>query len=906
MESSEEEEDIINNDEDDYGEFLQQAEISKNKKKVNNIMKNLKIINDYKNLSTEKDELTIKREIKRKEITDKNKNIINKNKIDPEKVKRKNLMIMTKVIDLNINQNRNKKFIQEVNLLKIEKKNNNNNCVKKEKSEGEEDENENCIGEKEENNIFNNKEKEKNTAEKQEEKESFPIKEHTQSKINNDKKKEVPENEKENYRNKINFYEENNIMKNKNEPIKDEENGEDEEVKKKEATKNKLINQKIKNNENIQIIKEKKKNENSDIISEKKDKKHINLNENIKQNEDNNSKNQELSDKINNEDIIVIKEDGKIIHHTKNISGYKTQDNYEKDRDESIIFKEKIEFDKNFIMQSKEKENNQINNYEFFQDLHQEKSFEQEQLKENQNAENKIKLKSRNKTESSEKQSPKKIYFKNNGKGYECMKSETPKRREEHNIIYKNNKLKDINISTNFSNDIKEKFFSTTSFSKLLGNRSFRRFLNNKLEQSKNTEDEVPKKFIENLSLKVDQQVIDNNKKENKTNDSTNYSLFYNEDNYQIPLNKKYRKTVNEPYNFSKMNNIHEKLNIRYENDISMSQYDNLKESINKIEPHRFTIAGYNHFKENISELNLKNQKLHDTIIELQNQIRASKNEINLKNSELQKYYSSYDKISLENNLNKEKIDELKRELKLQKGKMNEKESKISELENINSNLKNEMAKLQKNYDAETTINKETKQNYDLIKSNYNDIKNQYDLLNIKYQTLTDENFNFKRDKALYERQIKTKNQMIESLMENKSNLFNNNNLYKLDSIEEKEESNHEMYLDYIKNKNISNEMPKKEEKDNGMKKVKDDKEQNGDIDYSKYDKLTYPELQSKRDELVNERKNINNIFSKIPLKSNYKGQAEKRNELEKKINEINLDLAIIKLRMKNLKNLSF
>ena len=99
----------------------------------------------------------------------------------------------------------------------------------------------------------------------------------------------------------------------------------------------------------------------------------------------------------------------------------------------------------------------------------------------------------------------------------------------------------------------------------------------------------------------------------------------------------------------------------------------------------------------------MKNQKLHDKILELQNEIRVSKNEMDIKNSELQKYFSSFDKMTLENNLNKEKIDELKKELKIQKGQMNEKENKIIELENINSNLKNEMNKLQKNYEAETT-----------------------------------------------------------------------------------------------------------------------------------------------------------------------------------------------------------
>ena len=45
--------------------------------------------------------------------------------------------------------------------------------------------------------------------------------------------------------------------------------------------------------------------------------------------------------------------------------------------------------------------------------------------------------------------------------------------------------------------------------------------------------------------------------------------------------------------------------------------------------------------------------------------------------------------------------------------------------------------------------------------------------------------------------------------------------------------------------------------------------------------------MQSKRDELVNERKNVNNVFSKISLKSNYKGHADKRKELENKFSDL-------------------
>ena len=102
---------------------------------------------------------------------------------------------------------------------------------------------------------------------------------------------------------------------------------------------------------------------------------------------------------------------------------------------------------------------------------------------------------------------------------------------------------------------------------------------------------------------------------------------------------------------------------------------------------------------------------------------------------------------------------------------MNEKTSKIKNLENKNDDLETEMNKLKEIYNQESVLNKETRQNYDLIKNNYADIKNQYDLLNIKYQTLSDENFNFKRDKLLYEKELKTKNQMIQNLLGNTSAL---------------------------------------------------------------------------------------------------------------------------------------
>ena len=924
MESSDED-NIIDNNEDDYGEFIIQNENPvKERKEINK--NNLELINKNKNLVTEQDELLIKNS-KNNEI--KEKNIFN-NEIKNEKVKRNNLIIVNKVIDLNINQNRNKKFFQDLNLPNNEENEDNSNDMLMEEKQKNNDNNNKEIEDKEDDNdiksnieIFGNEKRKRKIYEetRQEEIDYLQNEDNKISENSQNKYKENIENNKEEYLKEIKNEneKESNLKNNKEEFLKDENNEKDEGKQGFKEIKNIITKNKEKNEQNIET--NEKNNEidkNQMLLDEKGD---INRNNIFKENDRNFGnniikkfnliKNEEHFEK--NTDKVNIKTE----QNNKDEAGYIKKDNYEKDLEESIFIKDRIEFDKNYNIQTSEKQKDKIFNNINVSEFNDGKSIDLNQLNQNATIENKNNItKSRNKIESKIKNflndydfddKTKKDLINERNNFAETNKT---KKENQQNESMKNNNLVKFNINEDIINK-KDSFISTSSFYNLLNNKSFRKFLNNKLEQSKKTEDEIPKKFIENLSLKPEPINISQDKKQNIINEtmsSMNYSIFYNEDNIQVPLyNRNIRKTYNEKYISLKMDNTKINSNNRYSIEISGPQYDNFNDSISKIEPRRFTTIGYSNYNGNISELTLKNQKLHDKILELQNEIRVSKNEMNMKNLELEKYFSSYDKMTLENNLNKGKIDELKKELKFQKGQMNEKINKISELETINLNLKNEMNKLQKNYEAETTINKETKQNYDLIKSNYNDIKNQYDLLNIKYQTLTDENFNFKRDKALYEKQIKTKNKMIETLIENKSNILNNNKLYKLDLPEEKEESNHEMFLDYLKNKAI--EFPNKEEKDNGMKIIKNDENKNGsedykeDIDFTKFDELTYPELQSKRDEFVTERKNLNNILNKIPIKINYKGQLEKRNELEKKLNEINRDLAIIKFRMKNLKN---
>ena len=307
----------------------------------------------------------------------------------------------------------------------------------------------------------------------------------------------------------------------------------------------------------------------------------------------------------------------------------------------------------------------------------------------------------------------------------------------------------------------------------------------------------------------------------------------------------------------------------------------------------------------------------------LQKEVENSKNIIYKKDETLKKYLDNYEKVEQENNLIKNKIENLQGELNLKKNEMNEKTNQIKYLENKNDDLETEVNKLKEIYNAESIMNKETRQNYDLIKNNYADIKNQYDLLNIKYQTLSDENFNYKRDKLLYEKELKTKNQMIQNLLGNTSALKKKELQKKLNEYKNSEIKNveylqqinytsknkfNEIKEKYIEEENeeesISSEEYKNNQKENIVKNKKDtsdiqknnqkEKEKN-----SKFEGLNDEELKKIRDKLLVERNDTTNLYNKIPIKVNKIEQIKKRDELEKKLAQINNDLMQIRLRLK-------
>ena len=340
-------------------------------------------------------------------------------------------------------------------------------------------------------------------------------------------------------------------------------------------------------------------------------------------------------------------------------------------------------------------------------------------------------------------------------------------------------------------------------FDNLIPKKPFRKFLTSKIKYYMK-ENSIPKKFIlefinQKNYIKPDGKIISLSQEKNGFN---NLKEYYENDDYYIAKKKKKKNALKEEKN-SLVNEI-------------------------------------------------KNLKIY---------LDNSKSEIEKKNEEIKSYLMTYDRIMGENEKNIKKIKNLENILDAKNNEVEEKNNKINELNNINNQLEKQMKKLKEEYINESINNKETKKSYSLIKNNYYDIKNQYDLLNIKYKTLSDENYNYKRDKILYEKEIKTKNNFIDDLIRGNKN----------------------------RNKNKKKETP--------IKKEEEKKENN----FEEYNNIE--ELMNIRDELVGERNFINNEFYKIPTKANYK-QNERKNELEKRISQINSDLAKIRIRINILKGL--
>ena len=511
-----------------------------------------------------------------------------------------------------------------------------------------------------------------------------------------------------------------------------------------------------------------------------------------------------------------------------------------------------------------------------------------------------------------------------------------------NNINYKNSLCKKNNINNNINNEI-EDYESKITQIKHLSSYS-KDDLNINISPDKLKKDNIKFKnfnLINNANNKVD--II----KESEINDineiSTHNNIDNNESNYEMNFYDTFRKGINEnsknstgtfesllpnksfqkflkeklkyymdekdiPTNF--INNLYLGMGIGekpYSNGLS-----NFNQNLKSLDNGKLNFNYYsneNTSKTNINKNNNKNYIKSKEIKRNKSMDIFQRNKINYNSNSNQNNFNktnknsnSFKKVFIENKINKKKLEEMKKELSEQKNEMNEKLQKINLLENINDNLKQEMNILQKNFENERIDNTQNRKNYAIIKNCYNDIKNQYDLLNMKYMTLNDENFNFRRNKELYERQIALKNEMIENLIENKTNLQKQKVNDEINKINFSTKSSHKIISTFLQNNKEDNKSEEKSD-NNNIKKQSNRTNKKNEIDYSKYDKLSFPELQCKRDELTNERKDINNIYSKIPLKTNNRELINKKNNLEKRLKELNCELMLVKLSIKNYKN---
>ena len=446
-----------------------------------------------------------------------------------------------------------------------------------------------------------------------------------------------------------------------------------------------------------------------------------------------------------------------------------------------------------------------------------------------------------------EKQNDDNYYNRNNkndliDSGTSSSINNTIKFQGMYNNFYGKSNNKDISIgeSTNIKN---EKVFKN-----LVPKNTFQKFLTSKIKYYM-SEESIPKKFISEfihpkntIKKNIHKKIISDLQKSQHSEIKLDFSTF----------------------------------NAYYENDNIISEIKRSKSKRNK-KPKVIMIE--------------ENKELMNKLNEIKEYIDNSKLEMEQRDNKFKTYLQSFDRINTENEKNKKIIENLEYELESKNYEVEEKRNEIFELNNLNNNLEIQMKKLKEEYINEAINNREAKENYLIIKNNYNDMKNQFDLLNIKYKTLSDENYNFKRDKMLYEKELKSKNTLIDDLIEvNPYKKESKGKLSKLElnTIEEKE------IMQYLS----SNKKERKIKREESIEKQKSKEVKKKE---TFFEKLTIDELKNLRDELIGERTFITNEFYKIPVKANNK-QNERRNELEQRIALINNKLAKIRIRINILK----
>jgi predicted nucleic acid-binding Zn-ribbon protein len=234
-------------------------------------------------------------------------------------------------------------------------------------------------------------------------------------------------------------------------------------------------------------------------------------------------------------------------------------------------------------------------------------------------------------------------------------------------------------------------------------------------------------------------------------------------------------------------------------------------------------------YQDGVETINQLNQDVEDKDGVIDN----LKLDINRKEEEL-------DKAGIEiTNLNGE-IERLKDELTISQNELAKKTEKLLDLQHKYADLEQEYIDYKTKTSSELYGLRDFKQVNESLKSTHYEVKNQYEVLSLKFQSVSDDNFNLRRDLLLYEKELKTKSEAIERLRNEVLEKRRENN-YSTDVGGSYGEANNTAYssLNYFTHgKKISKEInydsvekeEKKETKKQKAKYYEDDvKEESGD-----------------------------------------------------------------------------
>jgi chromosome segregation ATPase len=172
----------------------------------------------------------------------------------------------------------------------------------------------------------------------------------------------------------------------------------------------------------------------------------------------------------------------------------------------------------------------------------------------------------------------------------------------------------------------------------------------------------------------------------------------------------------------------------------------------------------FERLQNDYEDLEKKHIEAHETINQLNQDISDKENIINNLKLDLNRKEEHLGEANKEIDLLNSELEKLKIDLATTNQELAKKTEKYSDLQDKYGELEQEYI----DYKTKTTFElnnlRDFKQTNEALKSTHYEVKNHYEVLSMKYQSISDENFNLRRDLLLYEKECKNKSDTIDKL----------------------------------------------------------------------------------------------------------------------------------------------